>query len=276
MKRFLLSPAILGGALLALLAGLAVGAPVLSPDSPAHQDLAHRLTPPAAGHLLGRDDLGRDVLSRLLWGARVSLLVGICVVAASMALGGTIGAASGYIGGGLDVLVMSVVDVLLGFPGVLLAVALAAILGPGLPHLVLSLSVVGWVGYARLARSQALRLKAADFVASARASGAGSGRIVIRHLIPGLIAPVLVQAALGLGGVIMAEAGLSFLGVGVAPPAVSWGGMLQAGTQNLLDAPYLTVAPGCAIFAAVLGANLLGGGLGGSDAGESAAVPRRR
>ena len=156
---------------------------------------------------------------------------------------------------------MAVVDLFLGFPGVLLAIALVAVLGPRLSNLILALCLIGWVGYARLARSQALRLKTIEFTEAARSVGAARVRILARHLLPNLLGPCLVQAALGLGGAILAESGLSFLGLGVPPPTPSWGSMLRGGTQNLLDAPHLAVVPGAAIFLAVLGANLLGDGL---------------
>lgn len=256
-RRFTLA----GGTLLALLACCAAIAPAIAPWAPDRQDLAHRLEGPTASHPLGRDDLGRDVLSRLLWGARVSLLVGLSVVTLSAAIGITLGTAAGFAGGRLDLGLMILVDVLLGFPGVLLAIALVAILGPGLGHMILALTIIGWVVFARLARSQAIRMKSMNFVESALATGCGPARTALRHLLPNVLGPIAVQAALGLGGVILAEAGLSFLGLGVAPPRASWGEMLRSGTQNLLDAPHLTIAPGCAIFAAVLGANLLGEGL---------------
>ncbi len=252
-----------GAGLLTALACLAAAAPLLSPWPPDQQDLGHRLEGPTATHPLGRDDLGRDVLSRLLWGARASLSVGVIVVVLSASIGVALGATAAFAGGGLEIALMSLADVLLSFPGVLLAIALVSILGPGLPHLVLALTGIGWVGYARLARSQALRLRAIDFVQAATAAGSGTARILMRHLLPNLLGPVAVQGALGLGGIILAEAGLSFLGLGLPPPASSWGAMLRSGTQNLLDAPHLTLSPGFAILTAVLGANLLGEGLAG-------------
>jgi peptide/nickel transport system permease protein len=252
-----------GAALLAALVCLAAAAPLLAPWPPDQQDLAHRLEGPTPAHPLGQDDLGRDILSRLLWGGRASLSVGVVVVALSGSIGIALGATAGFAGGGLEIALMSLADVLLSFPGVLLAIALVSILGPGLHHLVLALTGIGWVGYARLARSQTLRLRAIDFVQAARAAGSGPARTLIHHLLPNLLGPIAVQAALGLGGVILAEAGLSFLGLGMPPPASSWGAMLRSGTQNLLDAPHLTLAPGLAILAAVLAANLLGEGLAG-------------
>jgi peptide/nickel transport system permease protein len=250
-----------GGLILLALIALALLAPVLSLAPPAAQDLAHRLEGPTPSHPLGRDDLGRDVLSRLIWGARTSLPLALLVVGTSVLVGTTLGTLSGYVGGGCDAVVSAAADLLLAFPGILLAIALVAVLGPHLLNLVAALSLLGWVGYARLARGEAQRLRQLEFVAAARAAGAGTGRVLFRHLLPHLLGPVSVQAALGLGGVILAEAGLSFLGLGLPPPQPSWGGMLRDGTMNLLDAPRLTLVPGAALFLAVLGAQLTGEGL---------------
>ncbi|HEU4400807.1 MAG TPA: ABC transporter permease [Candidatus Polarisedimenticolia bacterium] len=251
-----------GSALLLLLATLAVAAPWIASSPPERQDLSHRLEGPSADHPLGLDDLGRDVLSRLLWGARISMTTGLLVVLLAGSLGVLLGSSAGLAGGAADASLVALVDLLLGFPGVLLAIALVAVLGPKLQNLILALCLIGWVPYARLARGQVLRLKRIEFLDAARSLGAGPGRLVLRHLLPNLLGPVIIQAALGLGGVILAEAGLSFLGLGVPPPAPSWGSMLRSGTQSLLDAPHLTIVPGVAIFLAVLGANLLGEGLG--------------
>jgi peptide/nickel transport system permease protein len=241
---------------------MALAAPALAPCPPERQDLAARLEGPNRSHLLGLDDLGRDVLSRLIWGGRISLLAGLVVVAVSGTAGVLLGSSAGYSGGKADLALVALVDLLLGFPGVLLAIALVAVLGPDLRNLILALSLIGWVPYARLARAQVLRLKSLEFVEAARSLGGRPPRLIVRHLLPNLLGPIIVQAALGLGGVILAEAGLSFLGLGVPPPAPSWGSMLRSGSQNLLDAPHLTIVPGMAIFLAVLGANLLGEGLG--------------
>jgi peptide/nickel transport system permease protein len=251
-----------GSAVLLALAFAALAAPWIAPGSPETQDLARRLEGPTREHPLGRDDLGRDVLSRVLWGARISLGAGAVVVLVAAAAGVALGALGGYAGGRWDVGLVALIDLLLGFPGVLLAIALVAVLGPRLRHVVLALCLIGWVGYARLARGLVLRLKRLEFVDAARSLGGGAAWIVLRHLLPNLLGPVLVQAALGLGGVILAEAGLSFLGLGVPPPAPSWGSMLRSGSQNLLDAPHLTIVPGVAIFLSVLGANLAGEALG--------------
>jgi peptide/nickel transport system permease protein len=255
------SSTICGAGLLLLLVAAAAAAPWIGPYPPDLQDLSGRLQGPSRQHPLGRDDLGRDVLSRVLWGARVSLSAGVVVVLVAGSIGVLLGTAAGLAGGWLEAALMALVDLLLGFPGVLLAIALVAVLGPRLGTVLLALTIVGWVGYARLARSRVLQLKDLEYLQAARALGSRPARILLRHALPNLLGPVIVQAALGLGGVILAEAGLSFLGLGVAPPTPSWGGMLRSGTQNLLDAPLLTVVPGMAIFVAVLGANLLGEGL---------------
>jgi peptide/nickel transport system permease protein len=210
---------------------------------------------------LGLDELGRDILARLLQGARISLLVGIAVVSVSSTVGMFFGSLAGYFGGAVDDVISRVIDVLMAFPGILLAIALVAVLGPSLVNVVLALSIIGWVGYARLVRGQALRAREFEFVQAARASGASAGRIVIRHILPTAIPAVVVQATLGMAGAIIAEAALSFLGLGVQPPTPSWGTMLDAGRAHLFDAPHLTIFPGLAIAMLVLGFNFLGDGL---------------
>ena len=256
-----------GAAILGTLCLAGLLAPWLAPHPPAAQDLAHRIEGPSLHHPLGRDDLGRDVLSRLLWGARTSLPVALGVVLFSALAGTVAGGLAGAAGGAADAALVALMDLLLAFPGVLLAIALIAVRGPGIGSLVTALSLLGWVVFARLARGEALRLRRLPFVDAARASGAGRGRVLARHLLPHLAPPAAVQAAFALGGVIVAEAGLSFLGLGVPPPAATWGGMLREGTQHLLDAPRLTLLPGAAIALTMLGAQWLGEGLGGrSDA----------
>jgi peptide/nickel transport system permease protein len=245
--------------LVAVLAAL-VG-PALSPYNPAAQELARRLEPPTLSHPFGLDELGRDILARLLAGARISLLVGLAVVSVSSVVGMLVGSVAGYFGGRVDDVISRVVDVLMAFPGILLAIALVAVLGPSLTNVVLALSVIGWVGYARLVRGQALRARELDFVQAARALGAGSPRVVLRHVLPTAFPAVVVQATLGMAGAIIAEASLSFLGLGVQPPTPSWGTMLDAGRAHLFDAPHLTIFPGLAIALLVLGFNFLGDGL---------------
>ena len=239
----------------------AVAGPFLSPYDPSAQDLARRLEAPTLQHPFGLDELGRDILARILAGARISLLVGLAVVGVSSLLGMTLGSIAGYFGGKVDDVISRVIDVLMAFPGILLAIALVAVLGPSLANVVLALSVIGWVGYARLVRGQALRARELEFVQAARALGAGSPRIVARHVLPTAFPAVVVQATLGMAGAIIAEAALSFLGLGVQPPTPSWGTMLDAGRSHLLDAPHLTIFPGLAIAVLVLGFNFLGDGL---------------
>jgi peptide/nickel transport system permease protein len=245
--------------ILAIVAALA--GPLLWPYDPSAQELARRLEPPSLAHPLGLDELGRDILARLLQGARISLLVGIAVVSVSSTVGMLFGSIAGYFGGRIDDVISRVIDVLMAFPGILLAIALVAVLGPSLVNVVLALSIIGWVGYARLVRGQALRAREFEFVQAARASGASAARIVVRHVLPTAIPAVVVQATLGMAGAIIAEAALSFLGLGVQPPTPSWGTMLDAGRAHLFDAPHLTIFPGLAIAALVLGFNFLGDGL---------------
>jgi len=239
----------------------ALAGPSLAPHDPTAQDLSRRLEGPSLAHPFGLDELGRDILARILAGARISLLVGLSVVGVSSILGTLFGSLAGYYGGRVDDAISRVVDVLMAFPGILLAIALVAVLGPSLGNVILALSVIGWVGYARLVRGQALRARELEFVQAARALGAGSGRIVVRHVLPGALPAVVVQATLGMGGAIIAEAALSFLGLGVQPPTPSWGTMLDAGRSHLFDAPHLTIFPGLAIALLVLGFNFLGDGL---------------
>ncbi len=250
-----------GAMLVTIAVAAALTAPFLAPHDPATQLLAHRLEGPSLSHPFGFDELGRDVLSRILFGARVSLLVGVSVVSVSSLIGLALGLLGGYIGGAVDQGISRVMDVLMAFPGILLAVALVAVRGPSLVNVVFALSIIGWVSYARLARSQVLKLRELEFVQSARALGAGLPRILVRHILPGTMPALIVQATLGMAGAIIAEASLSFLGLGVQPPTPSWGAMLDAGRAHLLDAPHLTLFPGLSIALLVIGFNLLGDGL---------------
>ena len=250
------------GLLIVIIAvGAALVGPLLTPYDPSSQELARRLEGPSLSHPLGLDELGRDILARLLAGTRISLLVGLAVVSVSSVVGMLMGSIAGYFGGRVDDAISRVIDVLMAFPGILLAIALVAVLGPSLRNVVLALSVIGWVGYARLVRGQALRAREFDFVQAARALGAGSSRIILRHILPTAMPAVVVQATLGMAGAIIAEAALSFLGLGVQPPTPSWGTMLDAGRSHLFDAPHLTIFPGLAIALLVLGLNFLGDGL---------------
>lgn len=244
---------------LLLLAGLL--GPVLAPYGAEQMELERRLEGPSWGHPLGLDELGRDVLSRLLIGARVSLIVGLSVVGIAGTFGTLIGALAGALGGRWDGALMRLIDVFLAFPGILLAIALVAVLGPALSHVVLALVAIGWVGYARLARGQVLQLREQEFVLAARTAGLSPLRVVARHLLPNVLPLVIVQASLGLAGAILAEASLSFLGLGIQPPTPSWGAMINAGRGHLLDAPHVAVVPGLAILFAVMSLNFLGDAL---------------
>ncbi len=250
-----------GGGLVSLMVATALLAPWLAPVDPSHQVLDHRLEGPSPSHPLGRDELGRDILSRLVFGARVSVAVGMAVVLLAGLLGTAIGAVAGFAGGRVDGLLMRATDVFLAFPGILLAIALVAVLGPALRHVVLALVTIGWVGYARLVRGQVLQIKEQEFVLAARAAGVPAPRILIRHVLPGVLPTLMVQASLGMAGAILAEASLSFLGLGIQPPTPSWGAMINAGRAHLIDAPHLALFPGLAILLMVMGLNFLGDAL---------------
>jgi len=204
------------------------------------------------------DELGRDILSRLVLGARISLILSLTVVFVSGTVGFLVGSIAGLAGGWLDDVVMRTIDVLLSFPSILLAISLVAVLGPGLVNLLLALCLMGWVGYARLTLAQVLRIRKTEYVLSARACGAQSDRILLHHLLPNVAGPLIVQATVGMAGVILSEAGLSFLGLGLPPPSPSWGSMLRSGSQHLLDAPHLVLYPGGAIMVVVLSFNFVG------------------
>jgi peptide/nickel transport system permease protein len=240
----------------------ALFAPWIAPQDPAYIDLPVRLSPPSLAHWCGTDELGRDIFSRLIFGSRISLLVGSSVVAVSLVLGLIVGSVAGYYGGGIDRFVNVVVmNAFLSFPGILLAIAFIAFRGPGIFNLVLALSLGGWVGYARLVRAQVLAAREREFVEAARALGATDLRVIVRHILPNIIQPVIVQAAIGMAGAILAEATMSFLGLGVAPPTASWGAMLNDGRAHLFDAPHLVLFPALAVMLAVLSFNFIGDAL---------------
>jgi len=240
----------------------AIFAPWLAPYDPAHIDLATRLAPPSLRQICGSDELGRDILSRLIYGSRISMLVGSCVVAASLSIGLIVGSIAGYYGGRIDRFVnVIVMNAFLSFPGILIAIAFVAFRGPGMFNLVLALSIGGWVGYARLVRAQVLAAREKEYVEAARALGATDLRIVVRHILPNIVQPVIVQAAIGMAGAILAEATMSFLGLGVPPPTASWGTMLNDGRAHLFDAPHLVIFPALAVMLAVLSFNFIGDAL---------------
>lgn len=263
--------AALGAGLLLLFCTVAVLAPHLAPYDPATLLLNDRLASPTATHLFGTDELGRDILSRVIYGTRISLLVAVSVVGLSGVAGGVIGAVSGYVGGATDRLLnVYVGNAFLALPGILLAIAFVAFLGRGLGNVILALALSGWVNYARLMRAQVMSVERREFVEAARSLGASHTRLLLRHILPNALQPLLVQAAIGMAGAVLAEATLSFLGLGVPPPAPSWGAMLNDARSHLFDSPHLLVFPGAAVVLLVLSFNLLG------DALRDALDPRLR
>ncbi len=254
--------AAVGVVFITLFVCFALFAPWLAPQDPAAINLPTRLMGPSAQHWFGTDELGRDIFSRIIFGARVSMLVGISVVAGSLVLGLIIGSLAGYYGGRLDRFVnVIVMNAFLSFPGFLLAIAFVAFLGPGLFNLIFALIIGGWVGYARLVRAQVLAVREREFVEAARALGASDLWILGRHILPNMIQPVIVQAAIGMAGAVLAEATMSFLGLGVPPPTASWGSMLNDGRSHLFDAPHLVLFPAVAVMLAVLSFNFIGDAL---------------
>jgi peptide/nickel transport system permease protein len=251
-----------GVVLVVIFVAFALFAPWIAPQDPASIHLATRLEVPSQAHWFGTDELGRDILSRIIYGARISMLVGSCVVLVSLALGLVVGSIAGFYGGAIDQFINVVLmNAFLSFPGILLAIAFVAFRGPGIFNLVLALSLGGWVGYARLVRGQVLAAREREFIEAARALGASDLRIVVHHILPNIIQPVIVQAAIGMAGAILAEATMSFLGLGVPPPTASWGTMLNDGRAHLFDAPHLVVFPALAVMLAVLSFNFIGDAL---------------
>lgn len=240
---------------------LALSAPWIAPYDPGAQALDSGLSPPSTAHWLGQDKLGRDIASRLAYGSRVSLAVGLGTVSISLVLGLFAGSLSGFFGGWTDRLFMRLADMLLAFPGILLAVAITAVLGPSLRNVLVALSVLGWVGYARLVRAQILKVREMEFVQAAQAVGSPPARLLFAHIFPNALSPILVEATFGIARAIVAEAGLSFLGLGVQPPTPSWGAMIDEGRHFLFVAPHLTLAPGIAIMVTVMAFNFIGDGL---------------
>ena len=254
--------AIVAAIFLLLVAGASILAPILAPRDPIETNLSQRLVPIGTpGYLLGADDLGRDILSRLIWGGRISLLIGFSAVMVSMVLGVLIGLVAGYFGGQLDTLTMRLIDILLAFPAILLAITIVASLGPGLRNSMLAVSIVGIPYYARIIRGNVLSLREQEFVHAARLIGATHTRIIIQHVLPNTLAPLIVAATLDVGFMIIAAAGLSFLGLGAQPPTAEWGVMLSQGRQFIRNAPHLSILPGSAIFLVILALNFLGDGL---------------
>jgi peptide/nickel transport system permease protein len=255
-------PGRVGLALTLFLVIIALAAPGIAPADPTAQNLPARLAAPSVSHWMGTDELGRDILSRIIYGTRVSIIVSVSVVLGAGIVGLAIGSLAGYFGGWFDRFVNIVlINAFLSFPGILLAIAFAAFLGPGLGKVILALVITGWAGYARLARAQILQAKEMEYVLAARSVGASDARILVRHLLPNILQPILVQATIAMAGAILAESTLSFLGVGVLAPMPSWGAMLNDARGHLFDAPHLVIFPALAVMTAVLAFNLLGDAL---------------
>jgi peptide/nickel transport system permease protein len=254
--------AMAGAIFLVLVALVSLLAPVLAPHDPLETNLSMRLVPPGTpGYPLGADELGRDMLSRLIWGGRISLLIGFSAVMVAMILGVAIGLLAGYFGSWTDSVIMRLVDILMAFPAILLAITIVASLGPGLRNAMLAVSIVGIPYYVRIVRGNTLSLREQEYIQAARVTGASDGRIMFRHVFPNTLAPLIVAATLDVGWFIMAAAGLSFLGLGAQPPTAEWGVMLSTGRQFIRNAPHLSILPGSAIFLVVLALNFLGDGL---------------
>lgn len=253
--------ATLGGVVLLILIFVSLTAPLIAPNDPIEQNLGNRLRPPGREYLLGTDNLGRCILSRLVHATRVSLKIGVMVVGITSISGIIIGLFAGYYGGIIDEIFMRIIDILLAFPGIILALVIAGILGPSLYNVMFALSIIGWTGYARVVRGSCLSIKETELVESAKAIGASDIRIIFRHILPNCLAPVIVMATLGMAHIILAASALSFLGLGMQPPYPEWGSMLNAGRAFMRTAPHLTIVPGLAIMVTVLAFNLLGDGL---------------
>jgi peptide/nickel transport system permease protein len=262
VARFLANPTTGIGIILGVLIALsAILAPLLAPHDPIEQDVIAQLSPPSATHPLGTDYFGRDVLSRILWGGRISLIVSLTAIAAAIVIGGAIGMISGYIGGRFDDFVMRVMDVLLSFPSLILGLIVVALLGPDLVNLVVAIGLTAIAPFARIARAPVLALKERAFVEAGRALGYSHARILFVHILPNILSEVLVMGSLWMATAVRTEASLSFIGLGVKPPTPTWGGMMRDGFENILDAPWLAIFPGIAILLLVLALNMVGDGL---------------
>ena len=253
--------AMAGGAVIVLLVLVGIAGPWIAPYDPLAQDLSKSLLGPSLQHWFGTDSFGRDILSRVLYGARISLLVGIVSQGIAFSLGVAMGLVSGYYGGKVDTLIMRLADVTLAFPTLLLLIAITAAFQPGLAVVFVAIGIVGWAGLARLVRSQTLVVRELDFVQAARALGMNDARLLTRHVLPNTLAPAIIAVTLGMAGAILLEAALSFIGLGAQPPTPSWGSMISDGRDFLRTAPWISVFPGLAIGLVVLGFNLFGDGL---------------
>jgi peptide/nickel transport system permease protein len=274
LRRFVRNrSAVVGLVLVGIFILVAVLAPLLAPYDVYEMNMPNRLKAPSATHLFGTDDFGRDLLTRILYGARISLAVSLGTVCLAILIGVTIGLTSGYLGGATDMWLMRVVDVFLSFPAILLALALVAVLGTGLGNLIVALALVSWTTYARVVRASTLAIKEEEYITAARVVGVPTWRILVRHVLPNAAAPIIVIAALGMGNAVVSEAAMSFLGLGVQPPEPSWGTTLTFGLAFLREDPYLSTFPGLAIMFVVLGFNLLGDGLRDLlDAGKTSQI----
>jgi len=250
--------ALFGLLITGLLIFVAILAPLIAPYSPTKMSLRERLSPPSASHLFGTDDAGRDILSRVIYGSRITLRICIIVVGLTLGIGTLLGILSGYIGGWVDELIMRLNDVFLAFPALILAMAIAAALGPSLENAIIAMVVIWWPRYARVSRGQVLAIREIDYVTAARALGASSSRIMIRHILPNCISPIVVQATLDLGEVVLTAATLSFIGFGAQPPVPEWGAMISVGRNFIRDYWWYPTFPGLAILVTVMGFNLLG------------------
>ena len=253
--------ALIGGGILTVLVLVALLAPLIAPQDPLAQNLYDRLQPPSANHWLGTDDFGRDILSRIGYGARISLRIGLVAISLALAGGTLLGLIAGYRGGVADMLIMRLMDLMLAFPSILLAIAIVAVIGPGIDNAILAVSVVLVPQFARLVRASVLTVRETTYVEAARAIGASEPRVLFYSVLPNCTAPLIVQGTLGLGTAILDAAGLSFLGLGAQPPTPEWGAMLSGGRELLLRAPWVMTFPGLAIFTVVLALNLFGDGL---------------
>lgn len=253
--------AVIGGAVIAAMIVAAVFAPLVAPYDPTVQNFTDLLQGPSVAHPLGTDELGRDTLSRVIYGARVSLQVGLIAVGLSLIVGGCLGLISGYVGGAVDTVIMRIMDGLLAFPALVLALAITAMLGPSLRNAMIAIGVTGIPSFARLVRGQVLVIRDLEYVQAAHSLGAGHARIMLRHVLPNTTAPIIVESSVAIPAAILAEAGLSFLGLGVQPPMPSWGAMINTAQGYMQREPWIAIAPGAAILVAVLAFNFLGDAL---------------
>lgn len=261
-KRLKKNPtAMFGLYLIIFLIIVAIFAPVLAPYDPLQINLVKSVKGPSSAHWLGTDYYGRDILSRIIWGTRISMTVGFVVQFITTVIGVSVGAIAGYYGGKIDMFVMRLTDIFMAFPGLLFIIAVRVALGPGLFNVFIAMSVVGWTGRARLVRSQVLAIRESEYIEAAKALGVKTPVIIFKHILPNCLAPVIVGVTMGIAGAIMSEAGLSFLGLGVQEPIPSWGSIVNEGLQYLRTAPWYSLFPGAAIALLVLGFNLLGDGL---------------